>query len=160
MENEEIWSQTLHALQNRVSKQTFETWFQTSNLKSLKGGSAEIGVPNRFVGDWLKKHYSTMLEETLTGLLKRDDVKISFQVKTDERKTVEKEGGDKKETKKTKSPWLKNPLNSRYTFKSFVVGSSNQFAHAASQAVAESPAKAYNPLFIYGGGWPRKNPSS
>ena len=151
MENEEIWSQTLHALQNRVSKQTFETWFQTSNLKSLKGGSAEIGVPNRFVGDWLKEHYSTMLEETLTGLLKRDDIKISFQVKTDEMIPIENETKNKQEIKKTKVPWVKNFLNPRYTFKSFVVGSSNQFAHAASQAVAESPAKAYNPLFIYGG---------
>jgi chromosomal replication initiator protein len=151
MEREKIWSQTLNALQGKFSKQIFETWFQTANLESLQEGKVKIGVPNRFFGDWLKDHYQDVLIETLNGLLQRNDVEITFGVKMEKQENLFREKVLKEEGKPERRTWVGAALNPRYTFNTIVVGSSNQFAHAATQAVAENPARAYNPLFIYGG---------
>ena len=151
METEKIWNQTLSALQGKVSKQIFETWFQTANLESLKEGKVKIGVPNRFFGDWLKDHYQDVLVETLNGLLQRDDVEITFGVKMEKIEASIKDKDLKEDEPVERRNWVGAALNPKYTFNTFVVGSSNQFSHAATQAVAENPARSYNPLFIYGG---------
>jgi len=137
METEKIWNQTLNALQGKVSRQIFETWFQTANLESLQEGKVKIGVPNRFFGDWLKDHYQDVLVETLNGLLQRDDVEITFGVKMEKMQTSVKEKVLKEEEPLDRKNRVGATLNPKYTFHTFVVGSSNQFAHAATQAVAE-----------------------
>jgi chromosomal replication initiator protein len=150
MENEEIWNRTLDTLKDRVSKQIYENWFQPMKLGGLKEGEVQIRVPNRFFGDWLREHYNDLLVETLNSLLERKDVKLLFEVKPNTTDGSAKGRGSPEDNPERVST-RRTLLNSKYTFKSFVVGSSNQFAHAASLAVAEAPAKSYNPLFIYGG---------
>ncbi len=151
MKNEEIWGETLNILQGKLSKQIFETWFQTARLESLQNGKVKIGVPNRFFGEWIRDHYSNILVETLNNLLKRDDVEITFGVNMEKDAPILREKTNRTQDLFDRRTWVGASLNPRYSFQNFVVGSSNQFAHAASQAVAENPAKAYNPLFIYGG---------
>ncbi|GKS56474.1 chromosomal replication initiator protein DnaA [Nitrospira sp.] len=148
-----IWSDTLAYLKERVPRQVFETWFSPAQLESLEDGSARITVPNRFFGDWLGEHYGELLGEALSVAKGGGRVDVSFVVGDRTKaplRTQPDMAGAGRPSPVSRS--RRNPnLNPKYTFGTFVVGGSNQFAHAASMAVAEQPARAYNPLFIYGG---------
>lgn len=147
MDVEEIWRKSLLLLEGRVNKQSFDTWFKPLSVESIAGNEINIAVPNRFFGEWLREHYYPILLEEMSRVTRSEALRINFTVKT-ETKNQQTASDVQEKGERTKRGAL---LNSRYTFDTFVVGSSNQFAHAACLAVAESPAKAYNPLFIYGG---------
>jgi chromosomal replication initiator protein len=164
-----IWDQALGQLKEKVGQQHYRTWLEPIRFIESNEKSIVLGVPNRFFKNWVEEHYSqaitTVLENICTKVLGVDFVIISDESKhaevgpeeegTKEEKFVEPAP---KEAKKHIFPFLfKKPLqseestlNPKYTFDSFVVGPSNRFAHAAALAISESPAKAYNPLFIYG----------
>ena len=150
---ETIWTEVLAYLRDRVPRQVFETWFSPAHLESFEDGGARITVPNRFFGDWLSEHYGELLGEALAATRGGGRVDVSFVV--GDRAKASTRGGTDVGIPTRPAPVSRarrNPnLNPKYTFATFVVGGSNQFAHAASMAVAEQPARAYNPLFIYGG---------
>ncbi|MBM7624301.1 chromosomal replication initiator protein DnaA [Sporohalobacter salinus] len=154
MENrnlKEIWQEALEIFKSELSKPSFKTWLKSTKLISIEDDYAIIEVPNDFSKDWLETRYSNLIKETISQLLEKE-VNIKFAIPNDkEEELVNKEKQNKK-TDNNENDEDDNPasLNPKYTFDTFVIGSSNRFAHAASLAVAEAPAKAYNPLFIYG----------
>ncbi|MFQ5455056.1 MAG: chromosomal replication initiator protein DnaA [Nitrospirota bacterium] len=139
-----LWKSTIEELEEHVNKQELDVWFQEVYIDSLRGDDINISVPNKFFGEWLREHYYERLNEILSH--KTDgSCNINFIIR-------QSEGTTKKDNKgEVIRGEQRRKLIRKYRFDTFVVGSSNQFAHAASLAVAESPAKAYNPLFIYGG---------
>ncbi|MBB6454422.1 chromosomal replication initiator protein [Salirhabdus euzebyi] len=153
MENiAELWTKTLKTIEGKISKPSFDTWLKSTEAKSFHNETIVIAAPNEFARDWLENSYSQLISDTLfevTGT----SLKPKFIIPETEIEEYE--------PKKNKRPvqnisnategTSKSMLNSKYTFDTFVIGSGNRFAHAASLAVAEAPAKAYNPLFIYGG---------
>ncbi len=149
-----IWDQILGRIETKVNRHSFYTWFRPTALVTDTGTAITVRVPNDLFRDWLSKHYSVVISEALTEV-GRPDVGLIFV----------SEGVTPDETLVTAAPGLVEPpvptppapvssvvgLNPRYTFDTFIVGPSNQFAHAACRAVAEAPSRSYNPLFIYGG---------
>ena len=151
MQADSVWTQTLAFIQGKVPKQVFDTWFMPVRLQGIEDSTARVEVPNKFFGEWLGQHYGNLLAEALAAVRGEGEVSVAFI-------TSQKVQGREAPPQ---APPMRGPqprrerrmvnLNPKYTFTSFVVGASNQFAHAASMAVAEAPARAYNPLFIYGG---------
>lgn len=150
---ESLWSDTLAYLKERVPRQVYETWFTPAQLESFEDGGARITVPNKFFGDWLSEHYGELLSEALAAVKGGGRVDVSFVVgeRTKGQIRIGLDGGAPARAGGQSRTKRNLNLNPKYTFATFVVGGSNQFAHAASMAVAEQPARAYNPLFIYGG---------
>ncbi len=145
----QIWQRTLDILENELSSTSFDTWMRYTQLVDQKGQTMYIAVPNEFAKEWLESRYYNLIKNTLQLLLNRD-VKIQFILANAKLSNTSKEKADVV----YKQPLEEQPtsfLNHRYTFDTFVIGNSNRFAHAAALAVSETPAKAYNPLFIYGG---------
>ncbi|MCP1187570.1 chromosomal replication initiator protein DnaA [Priestia flexa] len=152
MENiHDLWNGALAEIERKLSKPSFETWLKSTKAHALQGDTLIITAPNDFARDWLESRYSNLIAETLYDLTGEElDVKFIIPLNQSEeefdltppKKNVSKEDGHE---------FPQSMLNSKYTFDTFVIGSGNRFAHAASLAVAEAPAKAYNPLFIYGG---------
>ena len=149
------WVDILEFISPKVGDEAIDTWFQPLELEGISEDQATIRVPNKFFGEWLGRNYKELLIEAFhhTEGIKPTD--IIFVLKEEKDKgplqavaPVKKEGFPSPQPHKGRRQPLPNP---KYTFNTFVVGASNQFAHAACLAVAESPAKAYNPLFIYGG---------
>jgi len=146
-EKTNLWNMILLDLQSKVDEKSFETWIEPTSFIGREKDDLYIKVPNSYFKDWLSFHYSTLINESAQKLFGQvfdikyifDDVSLTF-----------KRGMP--EERRTKYGVLLNPnLNPNYSFESFVVGSCNQFAHAASIAVSKNPAKSYNPLYIYGG---------
>ena len=154
--NDKVWVNVLDFISTKVGVDTIETWFRPLILESLNDDQAHIRVPNKFFGEWLGRNYKDLLVEAFHHVegMKPADI-IFFMKEQDEEgapkpviKPEVRENRVPAQFQKVRRQPLRNP---KYNFKNFVVGASNQFAHAACLAVAESPAKAYNPLFIYGG---------
>lgn len=151
-----IWQKCLNIIKDKVSQQNFDTWIKPIRIASLQDNSVVLSVPNRFFKDWLEENYATLIKDAfsfLVGVV----VQIRFVLYTDPEESVAvlpkvnaKQGDEEKPLKNVKHR-INTSLNQQYTFDRFIVGTSNQFAHAASVAVSEKPAKNYNPLFIYGG---------
>ena len=157
----ELWSGLLDHIKNEVSDQVFNAWFLPISPVSLSDKKLTLGVPNEFFREWVRERYLGLLNSHLTQMTS-SNVTIEFAVTgeapKEPEKDLEKKAGQKK-------PWFRSvfpkqpgemffqetKVNPKYTFENFVVGPSNRFAHAASLAISESPAKTYNPLFIYGG---------
>jgi chromosomal replication initiator protein len=153
---DKVWVDVLDFASQRVGNDTIETWFQPLVLESLNEEQAHIQVPNRFFGEWLGRNYKELLSEAFYHVEGIKPGEIVFVMKEPGEEVAIKPliKSEVRENRGTAPlPRVRRqPLpNPKYTFKNFVVGGSNQFAHAACLAVAESPAKAYNPLFIYGG---------
>ncbi|MGA6827487.1 chromosomal replication initiator protein DnaA [Nitrospira sp. NS4] len=147
-----VWQEALHYIQGKVPKQVYDTWFTPVHLDRIENSTAHIGVPNKFFGDWLSNHYGPLLAEAVSSARGGGEMTVSFSVsqrtsKPAEAPAVPPAAKSQAQTKSRRGI----QLNPKYTFKNFVVGAGNQFAHAACMAVAEQPGKAYNPLFIYGG---------
>ena len=148
---EELWNNVLAQVEQKISKPSFETWLKSTKLLSMKNTNVTIAAPNSFARDWLENHYIHLITGILTELTGKD-LLIKFVVQKDQ----DSDDFDlpapiipaKHDDQHDISPGMLNP---KYTFDIFVIGSGNRFAHAASLAVAEAPAKAYNPFFIYGG---------
>lgn len=152
-ELDEIWGRTLDILENELSRPSFETWLKSTRLLNFDGFNMLIGVPNEFAKDWLETRYYNLIKNTIQ-LIVDQDVRLKFILPSEKEYLLAKKTTDKKYgngSSNTPSGDELPQLNSKYTFESFVVGNSNRFAHAASLAVSETPAKSYNPLFIYGG---------
>jgi chromosomal replication initiator protein len=150
-----IWEQVLARIETKVNRHSFYTWFKPTSFVSDSGQAITVRVPNTLFKDWLTKHYSGVLLEAL-GEVKRGEAKVHF---VEEGLPDPSLGADEPPPPPAPEP-AEAPvvaaaptggLNPRYTFDTFIVGTSNQFAHAACRAVAEAPSRSYNPLFIYGG---------
>lgn len=153
MENiDDLWDQTLQQLQKKVSKPSFETWLKSTKAYSLKKNDLTITAPNEFARDWLESHYSELISETLYHVTGEElDVRFIIPQSQAEEDFDYTPPNRRKISTDEPNQFKPSMLNPKYTFDTFVIGSGNRFAHAASLAVAEAPAKAYNPLFIYGG---------
>jgi chromosomal replication initiator protein len=157
MKLQRTWQSTLGELQLKMAQATFDTWLRDTHcLGRENGNTLLIGVKNGYAVEWLENRLHPLIKKTLTRIA-GEDLDVRFVVwnnkpwdeseKSAETPTLFQENEDPM----TEDPARDPGLNDDYVFKNFVVGSSNQLAHAASQAVAESPAQAYNPLFVHGG---------
>ena len=147
-----LWDQILSRIETKVNRHSFHTWFKPTSFVAADPTSVTVRVPSDVFKDWLTKHYSGVIGEAMSDLNKpalavnfvtdvgRDGV--SIKLNADEAANLEGS---------PHTPPGPAGLNLRYTFDTFIVGPSNQFAHAACRAVAEAPSRSYNPLFIYGG---------
>jgi len=147
----ELWSAAVAEIKEQIGKQNFETWIKPISFVSRNKNEVVLDVPNKFFRDWLIEHYLEQMETILSSLAK-NNVKVVFGIndKSDGQASVEKP--PKRDDKaRDRAPANNNNLVAKYTFQNFVVGASNQFAHAACMAVANQPGEHYNPLFIYGG---------
>jgi chromosomal replication initiator protein len=139
-----VWDEVLAKVEAKVNRHSFATWFRPTTFLYLRDSHLGIGVPSPQFKDWLVKNYQGIIGEALRDL-DRGDLRVVFEDSPAGATTAEPAvTASERETQSS-------ALNPKYTFESFVVGSSNQFAHAAARAVAEIPSKSYNPLFIYGG---------
>jgi chromosomal replication initiator protein len=146
----ELWNQALVEDKERIGKQNYDTWIKPIRFASRNKSEIKLEVPNKFFRDWLTEHYLSQIEDVLSSLA-RDSVRVVFEVneKLEGRLTVDR--SIKKEEKDRERQERNTNLIPKYTFDNFVIGASNQFAHAACVAVANQPGDHYNPLFIYGG---------
>lgn len=153
MENiADLWNAALSNIEKKISKPSFDTWLKSTKAHSLQGNSLVITAPNEFARDWLEERYSQLISGILYEIT-GEELTVKFIIPQNQNE-IEADmpippKNTKKEDEHVELPL--NMLNPKYTFDTFVIGSGNRFAHAASLAVAEAPAKAYNPLFIYGG---------
>jgi chromosomal replication initiator protein len=149
MNPQQAWQATLGQLQMEMSKAAFDTWVRSAELVSYDNEKFKIGVQNAYARDWLDSRLSSTVTRLLSGMMNRQQ-SVEFVVWQRDFEH-EPEGPAEEETFGQKSGQNNHSINTRYTLDSFVVGPSNRMAHAACMAVAENPAKAYNPLFLYGG---------
>ena len=147
-----IWEEALGFIQSRMGDEVIETWFQPTTLGELNGKKATIVVPNKFFGEWLGRNYREVIGEALQAVRPVEGGKVDVEFIVGEPAAhVDAGEPDKPQEVRRQTRVHRQLPNPKYTFENFVVGASNQFAHAASLAVAEAPAQAYNPFFIYGG---------
>jgi chromosomal replication initiator protein len=146
-----LWDQILVRVEAKVNRHSFHTWFKPTSFVAEDGSGLTVRVPNGLFRDWLTKHYSSVINEAI-GEVRHGSVDVHFV--SDSPSEGAALPTNHEETSPDAGPVATlggAGLNPRYTFGSFIVGSSNQFAHAACRAVAEAPSRSYNPLFIYGG---------
>jgi chromosomal replication initiator protein len=165
MTGSSIWDQVLSRIETKVNRHIFYTWFKPTAFVSDEGALLRIRVPNGLFRDWLTKHYAAVLDEAL-GEIDRKGTSVTFVTEDipAPRETPKEPSrpaiieapmagiqaiAEPVEPENGEAP--SGSLAPRYSFETFIVGSSNQFAHAACRAVAEAPSRSYNPLFIYGG---------
>jgi chromosomal replication initiator protein len=146
---ENLWDQILARVETKVNRHSFYTWFKPTTFVDDGGKTVTVRVPNDLFRDWLTKHYAGVISESVDEL-QRQGTQITFVT------AGPSDAATAVPTPDIVAPTVGPPrsvapLNQRYTFSKFVVGPSNQFAHAAARAVAEAPSRSYNPLFIYGG---------
>ncbi|MBI2451106.1 MAG: chromosomal replication initiator protein DnaA [Parcubacteria group bacterium] len=160
---EELWQAALGEIELNISKANFLTWLKNTSIDSIKEGVVVISVPNHFSKEWLENKYHKFIFQALKKLISEiNKIDYIINANAENKNTAAPE---KEKTKKiNETALLKeqlslaeieiNPetnLNQRYMFDTFIVGSSNELAHAAALSVAKNPGQTYNPLFIYGG---------
>ena len=157
-----LWNNVLEHLAGQMNPSSFHTWFAPTQQRSFQNGVLEIAVPDQFFVNWLKEHYMHVILEILRTVT-QSDVRVIFTIDPNLARRISYDSEElQAESAELPRPEIKESetvqvfeepigLNPKYTFETYVVGVSNQFAHAASLAVAEQPSRAYNPLFIYGG---------
>ena len=149
MNLEEIWKSSLSKIEEKVGNSSAELWFRPIRLLQLKDQQATIDLPNRFFRDWIEDNYPDLISESIGGIL---GLPVTVSYRTEEKADpVAKKMDMKLESRRQRLASRGIYLNPKYTFESFVVGPSNQFAQAAARSVSEATGKTYNPLFIYGG---------
>lgn len=147
MNAEQAWQATLSQLQSEMPKASFDTWVRSAELVRHQDNTFVVGVHNAYARDWLDNRLNSTMARILSGMMGCQQA-VQFDVW---HKEVEAARAAGTAEAVTPEPVRQNTnINPRYSFENFVVGSSNRMAHAASQAVADSPAHAYNPLFLYG----------
>ncbi|HET7874730.1 MAG TPA: chromosomal replication initiator protein DnaA [Methylomirabilota bacterium] len=137
-----LWTRLMAALGGRLPDTTLDSWLGSCRLVAVDGDLVRIGAPNKFTRDWLAQHHAGALQQAARDVL-GGNPRVAIEIDRE----PERAPGAHEPTPAVPA----SGLSSRYTFETFVVGNSNQFAQAACQAVAELPSKAYNPLFVYGG---------
>ncbi len=169
----DLWKSVLSRLETRLDPHTFNTWLRPTALAWQDDEALHVSVPNDVYRDWLRDNYSDLIREALSELTARPLV-VEFTTSTGVpaaaapaprslATSVTTVGSPARPSLRAplhapaapitfeESGPVSGPLNTKYTFSTFVVGSSNQLAHAAARAVADSPSRSYNPLFLYGG---------
>jgi chromosomal replication initiator protein len=140
---EGVWNEISGRLREALNENTFSTWFGQVEAASIKDGTLVLGAPNNFTREWIEGHFLDLIDAAMA------EVDSDLSVRLEIAKHPPRASG--RDPKPLEQPPVGLGINAKYTFDSFVIGSSNRFAHAAALAVAEAPAQAYNPLFIYGG---------
>jgi chromosomal replication initiator protein len=151
-----LWQISTAELRGRLSEGNFSAWFGRAQPAALEGDTLVLGVPTKFTKDWIERNYLHLVEATVSAVAGRS---LRIAIETDNA-LQDREDTDPDPVESPPAPdegatghavrdeqWP----HPKYTFDSFVIGSSNRFAHAAAQAVAEAPAQSYNPLFVYAG---------
>ncbi|MDX1535235.1 MAG: chromosomal replication initiator protein DnaA [Candidatus Spechtbacterales bacterium] len=159
MHEQELWQIVLTDIEEQISKANFVTWFKNTYISSKKDGVVSVAVPNGFSKEWLEKKYNKYILKSLRN--NANEVKDVKYVIENKKPSVQVAENTKQQRKKDEDDTQlqfeelqidKNTnLNPKYTFDSFVVGASNELAHAAALSVVNNPGTTYNPLFIYGG---------
>ena len=143
-----LWDRVLAQIQSELPSQAYETWFQPTHAVSSTDECITIEVPNLFFRNWLSSHYGELLERVLRSIT-QSKIRVEYALSSQAASAVAQPSAVAAVRSSAPSPdWILNP---QYTFNQFVIGPSNRFAHAAAMAICDSPAKVYNPLFIYGG---------
>ena len=166
MNAEQAWQSVLGQLQMEMPRASFDTWVRDTKPMLYADGLLTVGVRNAYARDWLESRLASTVSRLLIGIM-NSNVSVSFVVSNGDEKTASSSDPEPVSVAQADFPADDIPvelprvrhssLNPRYTFETFVVGSGNRLAHAACQAVAEKPARAYNPLFLYGGvGWEKR----
>src|SRR5690242_4452551 len=164
-----VWQKAAEQIRASLGQVAYETWISPLNFIDLHGRTATIEAPNRFFRDWVKDRYLELMQQVFSTEV-GGSIEISLTVREDAGSSNESNGNSSRHSNARPSKGIATAtvatasraneaeqrpphpeLNPRFTFAEFVVGSSNQFAHAAALAVAERPGEKYNPLFIYGG---------
>ncbi|NSW77027.1 MAG: chromosomal replication initiator protein DnaA [Candidatus Atribacteria bacterium] len=149
-EVKDLWIKTLSVLEKQLSVPEYHAWLENTRIVSASERKLVLAVPSEFSREKLEQRYLELIRYAFQKALEMDLPNLEIGVVVDP--SIGKNGGEPREMNiPPGTEWEKPNLNPRYTFSSFVVGNSNKFAHAAAMAVAESPARSYNPLFIYGG---------
>src|SRR5579872_1759065 len=149
----DLWQSALDALERKFSKPIFEMWIKPLRLVSLSGDELRLAVQNNFARDWVENRLKGQIAEVLAEIF-GTGVQLQFTVLAETAEVAQSSTASLAAPAAPIRPqgdFRPGNLNSRYTFEEFVIGNSNRFAHAAAQAVAAAPARAYNPLFLYGG---------
>jgi chromosomal replication initiator protein len=155
---QEHWQSALSDMRSQLSAENFETWLAPIGWGGCEGRKLTLRIPNKFYADWIRTHYLDILLGLVRDKSGVRDIDVSWEV--DERLAEEMTRSDARARESapppavarvSDAPRVSANLNPRYRFDNFVVGPSNQLAHAASIAAASSPGARYNPLFIYGG---------
>jgi len=146
----DAWDRALSWIRDKLSEQIYETWFGPVTLDTVDEDTVVLKVPNSFFGDWLSDNYTDLIQEALLVETGRS-MRVRFNVVAGEGEVPEPEEYRPSSGDSRPPGGETSRLNPKYTFSSFVVGSSNQLPHAASLAVTEAIGCKYNPLFIYGG---------
>jgi len=144
------WQEVLNYLKTKVNTQSYQTWLRPTRFSHMDNDRLVVRVPNQEFGAWIQEHYGGLIAEAL-GRLHLEHQHIEYVCEPSSDKKPSDSVNGRPTQAKLDFDSIDHQLNPRYTFETFVVGSCNQFAHAAARAVAETPAKAYNPLFLYGG---------
>src|SRR5438552_15972024 len=139
-----VWNEISGRLREALNENTFSTWFAEVEAVGITDGEFVLSVPNDFTREWIEGHFLGLIEAALAEVAGERSVKLQIA-----ERSPKAEQAEPKLREQAHRPGVS--INAKYTFDSFVIGSSNRFAHAAALAVAEAPAQAYNPLFIYGG---------
>lgn len=156
IENKQLWESALMEIELSVSKANFNTWFKNTCILKQDNGVIHLNVPNEFVKDWLCNKYHKFILRALRNY--GEDVRgLEYIICKNKTETQKQDPAPSVQTFNTELPLnnlyinKEDNLNPRYTFESFIIGSFNELAHAASQAIIKDPGNVYNPLFIHGG---------
>ncbi len=145
---ESLWNEVAGRLKGALNETTYRTWFAEAEGAELSDDAFVLGVPNDFTREWIEGHFLGLIGAAVrdvTGQERRVALSVTERIPADTPAPAEAPKG------RSAGGAMDSGMNPKYTFDLFVIGSSNRFAHAAALAVAEAPAQAYNPLFIYGG---------
>ena len=145
----EIWERTRNYLKDKLGKIAFETWILPLKPRLKDEHNVILEAPDDFFRDWVDKHYKQAIQEALYGTVKKE-ITVNLETNPTKAQDIPHKSALQALQVKSTEPQDSLRLNLRYTFENFVVGPSNRHAHAYSLAVADAPAKTYNPLFIYG----------
>jgi chromosomal replication initiator protein len=152
---ESMWNQCLSLIKDKVTESSFDLWFKPIKIEEINQGECVLTVPNRFFKEWIEDNYPQLVRDALEQVNSTRITPI-FKIKQsehpDHNEPLESEASKPRRSAKSSNARSSKGmyLNAKYSFSSFVVGTSNQFAHAAAMKVSEAPGKVYNPLFIYG----------
>jgi len=159
---DELWQTTLAELELLISKANFTTWFKNTYISNYENNIVVVATPNAFTKAWLEKKYHPQIFKALNNITNNDIKKVDYIVETKQNQSVNQPVSQKPKLdaiqpriENSSGPTISSVnafgLNTKYVFSTFIVGSGNELAHAASKAISEKPGKLYNPLFIYGG---------
>ena len=149
MNLEEIWSNSLLKIEGKVGNSVFDLWFKPIKISGIKDQAVTLEIPNRFFKEWIEDSYPSLIKDSLESVV---GYPVTLKYRVEEKQdTTQQKIISQLENKRIRLANKGIYLNPKYTFDNFITGNSNQFAHAAAIAVAESPGKTYNPLFVYGG---------